>query len=104
MSAKSKAAKPAAMEVAPAARKRVTVRFQAKPGSNVSVAGSFNNWDPAANPLKDKDGTGEYSLTFLLAPGIYEYKFVVDGTWCVDPDCAEWVQNNLGTLNSLLRV
>ncbi|MCL1888080.1 MAG: glycogen-binding domain-containing protein [Kiritimatiellaeota bacterium] len=100
---KTKAAKPA-NKITPATRKRVTFKHQTKPGSSVSVAGSFNNWDTASHPLKDKEGSGLYTLTLLLAPGIHEYKFMVDGVWCVDPGCAEWVQNNLGTLNSLLRV
>ena len=85
-------------------RKRVTFQFQTTPGSQVSVAGSFNNWDTAANPLRDRDGSGAYKLTLLLVPGLHEYKFFTDGVWCVDPACPEWVQNNLGTLNSLLRV
>ena len=100
---KTKAGKPA-KKAAPAKRKRVTFQFQTTPGSRVSVAGSFNNWDTAANPLRDKDGSGAYKLILLLEPGLHEYKFFVDGVWCVDPGCAEWVQNNLGTLNSLLRV
>ena len=87
-----------------AARRRVTFKLQAKPGSVVTVAGSFNNWDAGANPLKDKDGSGAFAAIILLAPGSHEYKFVVDGVWCVDPGCAEWVQNDLGTLNSVLRV
>ena len=43
-------------------------------------------------------------VIFTLAPGEYEYKFVINGTWCVDPNCKEWRQNTLGTLNSVLRV
>ncbi len=96
----SKAVKPAK----PAGKKRVTFSIQAEPGRKVAVAGSFNEWDPEAHVLKDKTGSGAYTATVLLAPGTYEYKFVIDGTWCVDPACAEWVQNDCGTLNSLLRV
>jgi len=103
MPKKSSAGKPA-KKTAPVKRRRVGFQFQTAPGSQVSVAGSFNNWDTEAHPLKDRDGTGAYTLTLLLAPGTHEYKFFVDGAWCVDPGCAEWVQNNLGTLNSLLRV
>jgi len=103
MPKKSNAGKPA-KKTAPVKRRRVTFQFQAAPGSKVSVAGSFNNWDTEAHPLKDRDGTGAHKLILLLAPGLHEYKFFVDGAWCVDPGCAEWVQNDLGTLNSLLRV
>ena len=86
------------------AKKRITFLMQAEPGRSVTLAGTFNNWNPEANPLKEKGGKGAYSIIMLLAPGVYEYKFVVDGMWCVDPGCQEWVQNELGTLNSVLRV
>jgi hypothetical protein len=39
-----------------------------------------------------------------LAPGTYQYKFVIDGTWCADPECADFVQNEHGTLNSVITV
>ena len=82
-------------------RKRISFEFTAEPGSEVSVAGSFNNWDPAATPLKDKDSAGLYRRALLLPPGRYEYKFVVNGTWCVDPDCTDWHANELGSLNNV---
>lgn len=85
-------------------KKRITFNLEAEPGREVYVAGTFNDWSDVANRLKDKDGSGLYSAILLIAPGIYEYKFIIDGTWCVDPACAEWVQNDCGTLNSLLRV
>lgn len=84
--------------------KRVTFKVRADPGSKVFVAGSFNQWDAAATPLADSKGTGEFSTVLSLAPGTYEYKFVINGTWCVDPDCTEWVQNTLGTLNSVRQI
>ena len=93
-----KAAKPAAK------RRRVTFRVQSEPGRVVALAGDFNGWSADANLLVDKAGTGDYKAIILLEPGAYEYKFVMDGAWCVDPGCAEWAQNNLGTLNSVIRV
>ena len=58
---------------------RVVLTVQADPGSTVFLSGSFNNWDPAALKMIDKDGNGLYSVTVTLAPGIYEYKFVING-------------------------
>ena len=84
--------------------KRVTFAVRADPGSQVSLAGDFNQWDAAANSLVDPFGTGNFSTVLMLAPGSYEYKFVINGIWCVDPECTEWVQNNLGTLNSVRKV
>ena len=86
------------------ARKRVLFSVSAEPGSKVAVSGDFNNWDPAGRPMEDKNGDGNYSVTILLVPGVYEYKFIVNDTWSIDPNCAEWVQNSFGTLNSVLRV
>ena len=51
--------------------------------------------------MTDKDGTGEFACTVNLPKGKYEYKFVINGSWCADPECAEWVQNDMGTLNSV---
>jgi 1,4-alpha-glucan branching enzyme len=84
--------------------KRVPFQVRADPGSAVFVAGDFNKWDPAANPLTDLGGTGDFSTVLSLPPGSHEYKFVINGTWCVDPECTEWVQNSLGTLNSVCKV
>ncbi|MEI8242926.1 MAG: glycogen-binding domain-containing protein [bacterium] len=84
--------------------RRVTFKVRADPDSRVFVAGDFNNWDPSINPLSDPGGTGTFSAVLSLHPGAHEYKFVINGTWCVDPDCTEWVQNSLGTLNSICKV
>lgn len=99
-----KSAAPKAPVAKKSAKKRVTFTLAADAGSEVFLAGDFNNWDPAAKPMADKDGTGVYSTVVTLAPGEYEYKFVINGIWCVDPNCREWRQNSLGTLNSVLHV
>ncbi len=85
-------------------RKRVTFALNADPDQSVFVAGSFNNWDSQKRPLKDKDGSGHYAATVLLVPGSYEYKFVIDGDWCMDPSAVDWIANELGSLNSVVRV
>ena len=85
-------------------RKRVTFALDADPGQHVFVAGSFNGWDPNRRALKDKNGDGHYAATMLLAPGSYEYKFVVNSDWCMDPSAVDWTANELGTLNSVVNV
>jgi 1,4-alpha-glucan branching enzyme len=100
---KKAAAKPAAAKTAPKAR-RVAFSVHAKPGSKVSLAGCFNNWDPSANKLADKKGDGTFTASVSLLPGDYQYKFVIDGTWHADPECPDWVQNEHGTLNSVKHV
>ena len=90
-------------KLAPAGR-RVTFQLAANPKSDVFLAGTFNNWDPARHRMKDTRNNGKYTITLVLPKGQYEYKFVVNGSWMVDPECQNWVRNSLGTLNSLITV
>ncbi len=73
-------------------------------GSRVSVAGTFNQWDPEALPLADHNGDGVFRGRLELAPGAYEYKFVVDGAWILDEGNPDFAANDFGTLNSVLKI
>ena len=84
-------------------KKKVAFKFQAEPNAEVYVAGSFNNWDATKNKLQS-DGSGNYSASILIPKGHHEYKFVVNGNWCVDPSCPEWSPNAHGSLNSVINV
>ena len=83
-------------------KKAVTFTLRAEPGKKVFLAGTFNGWDPAAKQMAEKKGV--YSTSLRLEPGKYEYKFVVDGTWCADPECLDCIPNDQGTLNSVIVV
>jgi len=85
-------------------KKRVNFEIEAGIGKTVSVAGSFNDWDATAKVLVDKNGDGVYTGTMMLAPGVYEYKYVVDGDWRLDERNSNFAPNDLGTLNSVLVV
>jgi 1,4-alpha-glucan branching enzyme len=87
-----------------------TISCHAPQASSVFVAGTFNDWHPEATPLQ-RDAEGNWSVTVPLAPGRYEFKFFVDGQWCIepgsDPDfdgrpgcCA----NEFGRMNRILEV
>ena len=77
-------------------------QIQAEARSEIYVAGSFNNWDDKANKLrKSKD---KYATSIVLQKGSYEYKFVINGVWCVDPNCDDWQPNSMGTINSIITV
>jgi RNA polymerase-binding transcription factor DksA len=69
----------------------------------VAVTGDFNAWDLEGRPLK-RGRDGVWEVTLLLAPGRYEYRFLVDGQWADDPACAERVPNGFGSDNCVLRV
>ncbi len=85
-------------------KKKVVFGYRGEPGCQVCVAGSFNDWSPTAKPLVDKDGSGEYQAVAMLPRGRHEYKFVIDGVWRVDPQCADWAPNDCGSINSVLIV
>lgn len=53
-------------------------------GLNVTVAGSFNNWDPFMHPLQETR-PGVYRLSVPVTPGRHHYYFVVDGRRIPDP-------------------
>jgi 1,4-alpha-glucan branching enzyme len=83
-------------------RRRVKFQIQADANSHVAVAGSFNGWDPTKHVLKLKDGV--FAINLFLEPGEYQYKFVVNDVWCVDPECPGWAPNGHGSMNSVLVV
>ena len=65
------------------------VVFTFKPpakSKSVSLAGTFNQWKPAADPMSGPDADGQWRLEMKLPEGVHEYKFVVDGDkWHADP-------------------
>jgi len=71
--------------------------------ASVCVAGTFNQWKPEAKVLHPAGG-GRWMKDTALAPGSYEYCFVVDGKWIPDPLAVETVSNPYGGRNSVLRV
>lgn len=86
------------------ASKRVTFQISSNPNSDVYLAGAFNNWDAQRHRMKDTRGSGKYTITLMLQKGEYEYKYVINGNWVVDPECQDWVRNQFGTLNSVKKV
>lgn len=84
--------------------KRVRFSIPAPKAKQVLLAGDFTNWEANARPMRRSSPRGKtFSTTVSLAPGSYEYKFIVDGAWVEDPK-ADSVPNEFGTLNSRLVV
>ena len=82
-------------------KKPVEFKFHADPGKNIVVAGDFNNWNPTKMKLID-NGDGIYTITVQLTPGCHQYKFLVDGSWQIDFANPEMVQNDFGSMNSVI--
>ena len=102
--AAKKAAEPKAAKAAKTTERNVTFTVRADAGKAVYLAGCFNQWNPTGKKMLDKKNEGVYTASVKLAPGRYEYKFVIDGTWCADPENLDFVQNDHGTLNSVIVV
>jgi 1,4-alpha-glucan branching enzyme len=71
-------------------------------GAEVFLAGDFNDWNPRSHRMVRKEGA--FHKRLKLAPGTYEYKFVVDGEWRTDPSAAEQRPNEFGSMNSVVHV
>lgn len=84
-------------------RKRVTFRLSAPDANEVCIGGTFNGWEAQKNFLKRKPG-GFWEKTVMLPPGRYEYKFLVDGNWQLDPSCGKFCDDSFGGLNSVIEV
>ena len=82
---------------------KVRLEFYAPQAREVFVAGSFNEWRPQATALLSSS-SGLWAREFALAPGRYEYLFLVDGQWLPDPQAKGSAPNPFGGVNSLLLV
>jgi 1,4-alpha-glucan branching enzyme len=66
----------------------------------VALAGDFNDWNPTEIFMsRTADG---WSIPYVLGPGNYQYKFIVDGNWITDPANRNIVDD--GNLNSFMVV
>jgi hypothetical protein len=83
-----------------AQRLYVQFRLEAPDASMVSLAGSFNEWQPTYE-LREA-APGVWTALVPLDPGVYDYTFVVDGErWVTDP-YAPQVDDSFGGSNSRL--
>ena len=70
---------------------------------SVMVVGDFTQWQE--KPVHLQRETGDVWLAMVeLTPGRHRYRFIVDGHWCDDPNCAHWVPNPHGSLDSVRHV
>lgn len=83
----------------------VIFRYYDKNASRVNVVGDFNNWSPRADAMVDENGDGEWTLFYTLKPGVYQYKFVVDGShWIPDPRNPDKMNDGFEGENSVVRI
>ncbi len=76
--------------------------YQSPEAESVQVAADFNDWVPESMMDDDKDGIWE--KLFPLQPGVYQYKFLVDGKWQDDPNNPQVAESPYGGMNSVVTV
>ncbi len=84
-------------------KQRVTFSLSAPDAAAVLLTGSFCDWEMNSVTLT-KGPDGVWKKMISLAPGRYEYRFLVDGQWHDDPAATERVANDFGTENCVLHV
>ncbi len=70
---------------------------------SVQLAGNFLDGDGQTIPLEHLGG-GAWLARLLLAPGRYEYHYIVDGERQPDPTAVHAVETAVGVVNSVIRV
>jgi hypothetical protein len=83
----------------------VYLRLEAPASSRVAVVGDFNDWDPAATPLKPTGDDRTWVVELRLKPGRYHYTFLIDGRrWARDPSEPAAAESDFGAPVSVLTV
>jgi len=93
----------AAHTIAPAPLRLVRLIYVApdKNVERVTVAGTFNGWDPEGTEMR-KEG-GAWVLQLVLPPQTYEYMFVENGEqWVTDPLASQTRDDGFGQKNAVL--
>jgi len=77
---------------------RVTFSVLAPEARSVKLVGDFSDWELHPVELRRlKDG--QWKTTLALTEGTHEYRYLVDGQWRDDPNCATRVPNTFGGEN-----
>lgn len=98
------AAPAAAAQPAGGAGSVVTFVLVAPRARTVALAGDFDGWDRTRLPMR-RGASGLWTLDVPLAPGRYQYAFVVDGRQFVaDPSAPRAVGDDFGEPNSVVTV
>lgn len=80
-----------------------TFSFDAPGATSVILVGDFTHWQK--NPISlRKNADGIWRTAVPLTPGEHHYRFLVDGEWRDDPECAVRVPNPFGGQDAVVRV
>jgi hypothetical protein len=80
---------------------RLVYMPQAQDVTDVSIAGTFNGWNPASTPMQREGNL--WTALLLLPADTYEYMFVEDGqNWITDPLALQTRDDGFGRQNAVL--
>jgi chromosome partitioning protein len=83
---------------------RVVFSLEAPADATVQIAGDFNNWVPESLYRRNLHGKSVWHTMISLEPGVYAYKYVLNGDWISDPTNDNTVDDNRGGKNSLIQI
>ncbi|MDG2334159.1 MAG: AAA family ATPase [Myxococcota bacterium] len=89
------------------AAREVVIEYRDSQANDVRIAGDFNGWVPDRNVLSRVEASGRTRVwvkVLKLPPGVYQYRYFVDGQWRVDPENEESSPGPMGQTNSVLYV
>jgi 1,4-alpha-glucan branching enzyme len=84
---------------------QVVLEYPGTEGEDVRLVGDFNGWGRSPGPVRAERREDRWIFRVELAPGRYQYAFLVDGkTWLPDPEAPSMIPDGFGGSNSLLYV
>jgi chromosome partitioning protein len=89
------------------ANREIVIQFRNRSATDVRLAGDFNGWVPdkdVQSMVQTEGAQRIWTKILTLPPGTYEYRYVVDGEWCEDPENPLAVPGPVGGRNSVLVV
>jgi chromosome partitioning protein len=93
---------PTDAEITNAGAKGVVFTFKDPRVRDVQLAGDFNNWVPDQGVETRHGPGGTWEKVVRLGPGVYQYRYFVDGEWTPDPSNPRRVEGPAGGVNSVL--
>jgi 1,4-alpha-glucan branching enzyme len=81
----------------------VQLRVFSPDATSVHVSGDFNRWSAKSHSLTPA-GDGWWNIDLDLSPGIYQYRFLVDGVWIPPTDAEITIDDGFGGKNAILEI
>jgi len=85
------------------ASNKIQFSLSAPEARTVVLTGDFKSWSEKGIRLR-KSKEGVWKTAVELKPGRYEYKYIVDNQWWLDPANQQTSTNSYGSQNSVIQV